>query len=111
MEGVRAGRQQGEVRWGDLPQILAHLPRPQLSNKNVKKNDEYPQMGGSTHITAIGTSVNGDMPEHVGQTRQSQCFNYMRGSETDIRSSPKMTRRDMALENGHETSDWGSIPG
>lgn len=29
----------------------------------------------------------------------------MSGSETDIRSIPTMTRRDMALENGHETFD------
>lgn len=51
-------------------------------------------------------NMNSNMPEHVGQTRQSKCFNYMSGSETDMRHIPKMTRRDMALENGHEALDW-----
>lgn len=54
-------------------------------------------------------NMNSDMPEHVGQTRQSKCFNYTSGSETNIRRIPKVTRRDMALENGHET--LGCTPG
>ena len=41
--------------------------------------------------------MNSDMPEHVGQTRQSKCFNYTSGSKTDIRSTPKMMKRDMAI--------------
>lgn len=66
------------------------------------------QTVGSTNITAMGMNMNSDMPEHVGQTRQSKCFNYVSGSEIDMRHSPKMTRRDPALENGHKALDWDS---
>lgn len=37
MEAGRVGEVAGR---GNLPQILAHLPRPQLSNKILKKDYE-----------------------------------------------------------------------
>lgn len=56
-------------------------------------------------------NMNSDMPEHVGQTRQSKCFNYMSGSETDTRHIPKRTRRDMEHEAlDRDSGDVGSTP-